>query len=214
MNKLTHFIVVASAFLSAQLSFSDSLDWKPKQSFYLTAGYSLTHEMYRAQWTTINEVSPAVTYNPTQVYPNNLSGLRFGFGSKLGNADSQFGYEFDFNQVFAKTRTTQGLQVTRPEKIILGFVDYMVNPESRLQWFLAAGGVITNVPLTVKTIAPNQLSSSTSTSTSADPAVAAFFLYPLNSSLALKGIFIWKIAPYDTAITGTLIPLLMLNYYP
>ncbi len=194
--------------------FAESLNWQPKQDFYLTAGYSLTHELYQSQWVTINDISPSFTYNPVNVYPNNFNGMRFGFGSKLGTDQSKFGYELDFNQVFAKTRITPGLRVARSEKIILGFVDYVINPQSRLKWFLAGGGVITNVPLSVRTIAPNPPSFSTSNSTSIDPAIAGFVLYHINPSLALKGIFIWKIAPYDTSINGTLIPLLMLNYYP
>lgn len=200
--------------VSIQNVFAESFKWQPKQAFYLTAGYSLTHELYQSQWVTINDISPSVTYNPVDVYPNNFNGLRLGFGSKLGGALSRFGYEWDFNQVFSKTRVTPGLRINRAEKIILGFLDYAVNPDSRLEWFVAGGGVLTNVPLKVSTIAPNPPSYSTSSSTSIDPAIAGFALYHINPSLALKGIFIWKIAPYDTSINGTLIPLLMLNYYP
>ncbi len=135
-------------------TFAEPVDWRPKQPFYLTFGYSLTHELYRSQQVTINTVSPPVTYNPVDVYPNNLSGMRLGFGAKLGSSQSRFGYEFDFNQVFASKRITPGLQITRPEKIILGFVDYLINPDSRLQGFLAAGGIVTNIDLTVTTIPP------------------------------------------------------------
>lgn len=202
------------ALFIVQQSCAAPLDWKPNSSFYLTAGYSLTHELYRPQKLTVTGILPPFSYNTQHVYPNNLSGIRFGFGARFGNKKSHYGYEFDFNQVLAKTRVTPGLKVTRPENIIVGFVDYTINPNARLQWILAGGAAITSVYLTTKTMAPNEVSLSNSTTTSVDPAIAGVVLYHINPSFAVKGVFIYKIAPYDLAIRGTLIPLVMVNYYP
>ena len=93
-------------------------------------------------------------------------------------------------------------------------MDYTINPSARLQWILAGGAVITSVYLTTKTIAPNEVSLSNSTTISVDPAIAGVVLYHTNRSFAVKGVFIYKIAPYYAAIRGTLIPLIMVNYYP
>lgn len=213
-NSKTHGFLKFFFLFLAQTSFAHQLDAIPEHAFYLTTGYSLTHELYHGQEETVTNISPTVTYIIRNSYPNNFNGIRFGFGGRLGPKGSPFGYEFDFNQVFAKNKITPGLNVTRAEKIVLGFVDYTINPKSKLQWIVAGGGVITTVPLTVETIAPNQVSISTSSSTSVDPAIAGVALYHINSSVALKGVFIYKIAPYDTSIRGTLIPLLMINYYP
>lgn len=210
--KFVYLLVILSFFLHK--SFAQEIDWMPKGSFYLTTGYSLTHELYRPLQETLTNIQPPITYNIQNTYPNNLSGMRFGFGARFGSKTSHYGYELDFNQVFEKARITSGLKITRPEKIVIGFVDYTINPQSRFQWILAGGGVITTVPLTTTTIAPNQASSSTSTTTSVDPAIAGVVLYHINSAFAVKGVFIYKIAPYDTSIRGTLIPLLMVNYYP
>lgn len=218
MYEKTHKMPVAIVFFIllfvAQHAFTEPLEWQPKSSFYLTTGYSLTHELYKPQQITVTSIQPPFTYNAQNVYPNNLSGMRFGFGGRLGSEASHYGYEFDFNQVFAQTKITPGLKVTRPENIIVGFVDYTINPNSRLQWIVAGGAVITSVYLTTKTIPPNEVSLSTSTTTSADPVIAGVALYHITPSFAVKGVFIYKIAPYDAAIRGTLIPLIMLNYYP
>lgn len=186
-----------------------------KTPFYLTMGYSLSHQLYRSEWSSISNLSPPVRYNTEAVYPNNLSGLRLGFGAKLGSSKSRFGYELDYNQVFAKTRTTPGFYTTKAEKIALGFIDYELNPEaSRLHWLIATGGIITNAVSTLKTLDPNPPSWSSSESTAINPAIAGVVLYPINSSFSLKGVFIWMITPYSNASHGTLIPLLMFNYYP
>ena len=187
---------------------------KSDNPFYLTAGYSLVHELYHHQQITVTNITPSFTYNSYNTYPNNFNGVRFGFGSRFGSRESHYGFELDFNQVFAKTRTTPGLEVTRSEKIIVGFVNYTINPKSKLQWILAGCGVVTTVSLTTNTIAPNQASTTSSTTTTVDPGVAGTALYHINPSFAVKSVLIYKIAPYDTQIRGTVIPLLMINYYP
>lgn len=188
--------------------------WLPHTPFYITTGYSLTHELYRNRSVTQSEITPPFTYDIHHTYPNNMSGWRFGFGSRMGAEESNYGYELDFNQVFATTKNTPGLKITRPEKILTGFITYTLNPEARLKWIVAGAGVITTVYTTTRTIPPNEVSYSNSVTTTVDPGVAGVVLYHLNNYFAVKGVFIYKIAAYNSVINGTLIPLLMVNYYP
>lgn len=186
-------------------------DWTQHEPFYLTAGYNFTRHFFRNAVETNTSVEPPMYYTARDTYPNSFSGMRLGFGT---NIEKHFGYELDYTQSFAKTKTTNSLRITQSNKVLVGFITYTFNPEDRLRWTIAGAGAVTETFTTTRTLPPYKRYYSDVANVDVDPAVAVALTYQLNARFALKSAFIYKIKTYNVTLRSDLIPIFMLNYYP
>lgn len=188
-------------------------DWTCHNSFFITGGYVLYHPIFNNNSLSIappNE--PAIHFSPQSTYPNNESALRAGFGSGLGN-HTPFSYEFTFTEGFPKSKHNSELEITRARKSFAATINYTLNPESRLRFNVAGGAAVTSIYVT--TTAKQQPSfSNTSNNADVDPYLGGSIAYSINSKFVIRAVQYYAFSSYNINLNGSLISLLMLNYYP
>jgi len=189
-------------------------DWTCHNSFFITGGYVFYHTLYKDNPLSI--VQPghqAIDFTPQSAYPNNENALRSGFGAGLGD-HTPFSYELDYTQGFPKSKTGSELELTRARKVFSTSINYTLNPESRLRFNLTGGASVTSIYLTTTTVAEQPSFSTTVNTVDVDPFVGGSIVYSINSKFAARLIQYFSFANYNRNTNGSLITLLMLNYYP
>ncbi len=188
--------------------------WSCHSSFYVTGGYVFAHYLLNNNQLSLTPPGqPKINFTPKDTFPNNASGMRFGFGSGLGT-NTPFTYEIDYNQIFTHSNTGTDLKVSRASKSLVVILGYTLNPKNRLRTSLVGGASVFSTYRTDTTVAPHQFFSQNSNSVDVDPFLGGSLAYQINSSFALRAVEFYDFATYNRSATGSLVTLLMLNYYP
>jgi hypothetical protein len=201
-------------FASAIEKNCNKADWNCHGSFYVTGGYVFAHYLFNSNQLTLSPPGqPTINFTPKDIFPNNASGMRWGFGSGLGT-NTPFTYEIDYNQIFTHSNSKNGLKVSRSSKSLVGILGYVINPKNRLRASLVGGASVISTYLTQTTVASPQFFSQNTNSVDVDPFLGGSLAYQINSKFALRAVEFYDFATYNRNAQGSLITLLMLNYYP
>jgi hypothetical protein len=189
-------------------------DWSCHGSFYITGGYVFEHFTYSNNLLSFSPPNHAtIFFTPRNAFPNNFSGMRLGFGSGLGN-NTPFHYELDYNQLFTRSKTFDGLTVYRSSKALVTTLVYALNPKDRLRVVALGGTTVTSTYTTMATNFDGNFFSQTSNTVDVDPFLGAGLVLQINSKLAIRVVELVDIATYNRNVRDSLTTLLMLNFYP
>jgi hypothetical protein len=189
-------------------------DWSCHGSFYITGGYVFAKTIFNNNQLALSPPQqPTINFTPQGAFPNNVSGMRFGFGSGLG-VNLPFTYELDYNQIFSQSKVNDGFKISRASKSLVAILGYTINPKNRLRTSLVGGASVISTYVTATTITPRQFFSQTTNSVDVDPFLGGSLTYQINSKLALRAVEFYDFATYNKSAQGAWVTLLMLNYYP
>lgn len=189
-------------------------DWRCHGSFYISGGYVFIHYLLTSNPLTFLPAGQStLSFTPKDAFPNNASGMRFGFGTGLG-VNTHFTYEIDYNQIFNHSTTKNELKISRSSKALVGILGYVINPKDRLRTSIVGGASVISTYLTQTTASPRSYFSQTTNSVDVDPFLGGSLTYQINSNLALRVVEFYDFATYNRNAEGSVVTLLMLNYYP
>lgn len=189
-------------------------DWSSHGSFYITGGYVFAHFLYSKNLLSLTPPNhPTIFFTPRSAFPNDFSGMRFGFGSGLGT-NTHFNYELDYSQIFTRSKTHDGLTVYRSGKALVASLGYTINPKDRLRVILDGGAIVVSTYTTMATNFNNNFFSQTDNTVDVDPVLGGVLVFQINSKLAIRVCEFIDIATYNRSVRGALVTLLMLNFYP
>ncbi|KTD70783.1 hypothetical protein [Legionella tucsonensis] len=192
----------------------DKADWSCHGSFYITGGYVFANTLFNNNQLSLSPPGlPTINFTPHDAFPNNVNGMRWGFGSGFGD-NLPFIYELDYNQIFTHSETKDGLKISRASKSLVVIFGYTLNPKNRLRASLVGGGSVISTYLTATTVAPRQFFSQNTNSVDVDPFLGGSLSYQINSKFALRAVEFYDFATYNRSAKGVIVTLLMLNYYP
>lgn len=208
------FVVSHLAFAAEKEKTCNEADWNCHGSFYVTGGYVFVHTLFQDNILSITPPDQTmINFSPQSSFPNNASGMRFGFSSGFG-LNLPLSYELDYNQVFTHSQINNDLKISRASKAIVGTLAYTVNPKSRLRLSLVAGASVISTYLTATTVSPRPFFSQNTNSVDVDPFFGGSFSYQINSKFAMRVVEFYDMATYNRGADGALVTLVMLNYYP
>lgn len=192
----------------------DKADWRCHGSFYITGGYVFTHTFFNDNQLSLSPPDQStIHFTPRDLFPNNASGMRWGFGAGLGD-NLPFTYELDYNQIFTHSKIKDGLKISRSSKSLVAIIGYTLNPKSRLRASIVGGASVISTYLTATTVAPRQFFSQNTNTVDVDPFLGGSLSYQINSKFALRAVEFYDFATYNRSAQGVAVTLIMLNYYP
>ncbi|KTD43129.1 hypothetical protein [Legionella parisiensis] len=192
----------------------DKADWRCHGSFYMTGGYVFVHTLFNDNPLSLSPPEqPTINFTPQDTFPNNASGMRWGFGAGFGD-NLPFTYELDYNQIFTHSTIKDGLKISRSSKSLVAIIGYTLNPKNRLKTSLVGGASVISTYLTATTVAPRPFFSQNTNSVDVDPFLGGSLTYQINSKFALRVVEFYDFATYNRSAKGAVVTLVMLNYYP
>ncbi len=189
-------------------------DWSCHGSFYVTTGGVFSHVFYKPNPLTFNPPNqPVIQFSPSTHFPANLGGFRFGFGNGV-DKKLPVNYEFDYNETFYQAKQSDEILAGISTKSLVSSLSYALNPKCRLKASVFAGAVVVSVYLTTQTVAPKPEFFATTNSVDIDPFAGGSLLYQINSKFAVRLVEFYDLGNYNKNLSGRLVTLFMLNYYP
>ena len=189
-------------------------DWRCHSDFYITVGPGIVHLNYTDHQDVVTVPGSApIGFTTHSNFPNNPIAMRLGFGTPFLDK-TRFGYEIAYNQLFTKSKTNNGLNISNAAKIFTADLSYEINPEHRVVAIGFAGTTIISNYKTIIGVSPNRYFSQTSNNVDVNPHLGAVLLYHINGSFAVKIEEIYDIGVYNKSVNSSFSTLLMLNYYP
>lgn len=154
-----------------------------------------------------------VSYDPASDYPNDVLGMRFGFGNYLVEG-LPFGYELDYNQTFTKSKISNDFSYGISTKSFVASLFYTLNPKDRIRVNLLSGLVVLSVNQTINSVTPEITYSTSTITTDVDPFLGCGVIYQINAKWAVRFVEFYDFGTYNQNLSGRVVSLLMLNFYP
>lgn len=188
----------------------DYNDWRCRGSFYLSAGALLGHLFFTNNAITLLS---SYTTTPERVFPNNLVGIRVGFGNRIYN-HPRFTYEINYNQLFPAIKNDHDIKVVRTSKALSLSLGYSLNPGNRLEGRLVANAIIDSGYNRISGLVDGYYHTNSINFTEIFPAVGISGTFHVNSRFSFKVTELYQIIHYNVNANAAIVSALSLQYYP